>query len=246
MKKIIFTLVLITFMLSSLSACKTNAPGTEKPSTTQSSQTQQGTQQGIVTNQIMFETIKSTETLPQDIQKSILALSQKRGYAFFADNGEYIIFVGLGEKPTGGYAIEVKRIEDVEGITKILVEEIEPGVDDVVTQALTYPYTIVRAKGITENFEVVNQKGESFSLLVTEKPVDKVVTFDAIGIYNGQIDGNSIEISVDGQPAAFRHEQQEDMKALVEKLETGTEVEFSYYKNENGQQILTYLDIKTK
>jgi hypothetical protein len=60
---------------------------------------------------------------------------------------------------------------------------------------------------------------------------------DAAGIYVGQIDSNSIEITIDGTAGAYRYE--ESLKPVIEALAKDNRVAFTYYENENGQQILT-------
>ena len=60
-------------------------------------------------------------------------------------NNEIVIAVFQGEKPTGGYSIEIiKIVED----NKIIVfyKEFSPEPGDFVTQALTQPYHIVKIK----------------------------------------------------------------------------------------------------
>lgn len=73
-----------------------------------------------------------------------------------------------GEKPTGGYSIKVTSVEDIEGITKITAAETEPGENVLVTQALTYPVSLVKFTGTAENFKAFINKGEELKLLSAE------------------------------------------------------------------------------
>lgn len=61
-----------------------------------------------------------------------------------------VIGVFLGEKNTGGYAIEVEKI--VEEGEKIIVhlKETTPGKDDMVIQVLTQPYQIIKIEKTTK------------------------------------------------------------------------------------------------
>jgi len=59
----------------------------------------------------------------------------------FEDN--MVIAVFMGERPTGGYGIEIESIDAYAGSITVNVVETEPGPDDLTTQALTYPYHIV-------------------------------------------------------------------------------------------------------
>jgi hypothetical protein len=61
---------------------------------------------------------------------------------------EMVIAVFMGEKPTGGYGIEVTSVYEYRDKITVNVKEKEPGPDEIVTQALTYPYHIVTTKSI--------------------------------------------------------------------------------------------------
>ncbi len=54
-----------------------------------------------------------------------------------------VIAVFMGERPTGGYGIEIKSIDEYPDRITVNIVETEPGPDELTTQALTYPYHIV-------------------------------------------------------------------------------------------------------
>lgn len=63
---------------------------------------------------------------------------------------------------------------------------------------------------------------------------------DAEGVYNGQIDNQSIEIQMSSTDfAAFRTEAVGD---LLEGLDVGDRVKFSYEPNAEGQLVLTSIE----
>lgn len=57
---------------------------------------------------------------------------------------EYVIGVFAGQKPSGGHAIRVERIEDGNTVRTVSVTLEEPDSGCVVTQALTSPFQLVR------------------------------------------------------------------------------------------------------
>jgi len=63
---------------------------------------------------------------------------------------EMIVAVFLGEKPTGGYKVEITAIEEDrgKGRLRVVVREGKPPAGAMVIQALTQPYHIVRVKKI--------------------------------------------------------------------------------------------------
>lgn len=59
-------------------------------------------------------------------------------------DSEAVIGVFLGEKPTGGYSIIVRKITRVAADhVQVLVDVREPGPEDIVTLAITYPGHLV-------------------------------------------------------------------------------------------------------
>ena len=208
---------------------------------------------GITSNTIDFEKIDDVSELPANIQTFIQEIKNKRGFAYFKENGAYIMIITLGEKPSGGFNVKVEAVEDIEGITKVTVREHEPGPDDIVTMALTYPYTIVRIKGVTENFKVVNQKGEEFQLLSADEMTGKQQRIT--GTLNGQIDNNSVEIDIDDdiaiegndKPMAFIiGEEIRPYFNLSSKeykdFKDGERIIFDFIRNDEGQNVLTRIE----
>lgn len=55
-----------------------------------------------------------------------------------------VLAVYMGEKKSGGYAIEITGVELSDGTLKVTVKETRPGPGTMVTMALTQPYHMVR------------------------------------------------------------------------------------------------------
>ena len=92
----------------------------------------------------------------------------KRGYyidSLNEPNAPYYYIICMGEKNTGGYYLEVKEVNIVDGKTEIIVEEVTPSEGDMVTMAFTYPTIIVEFPKYQENIVIKNTKGELFVLL---------------------------------------------------------------------------------
>ena len=159
MRKIIITLFL-SLMILTLVSCNSNT--ISEDNSPPAIENNNGNK-GITVNTISFEEI-SDEKLSEDIKSFIEENKSNKGYSYFtnSENGEITLVVFQGEKSTGGYDVEVLRIEDNEGKTNVLVKEIEPSKDSLVTMAITYPYTVVKFSGTTDDFYVENTKGEVF------------------------------------------------------------------------------------
>lgn len=59
------------------------------------------------------------------------------------DKANFII-LNMGEKSTGGYAISVENVVETADKIIVTVKEITPKPGAMVTQAITYPYAVVR------------------------------------------------------------------------------------------------------
>lgn len=57
---------------------------------------------------------------------------------------EIVIAVFLGEKPTGGYGVEISGAEVADGSVTIFVKETSPKPGAIVTQTINQPFHIVR------------------------------------------------------------------------------------------------------
>lgn len=114
---------------------------------------------GITVNKIDFQEIKDNE-LPVNFANTINVLKANRGFLTCKDNGSYYVAIFSGQRKTGGYTIKVGSVEDNEGKTNILFEENGPKQGDMVTQAITYPYIVIKISKVTPNFVVKNSSGE--------------------------------------------------------------------------------------
>jgi hypothetical protein len=99
------------------------------------------------------------------MQSKIESIREQRGYALLQNEAnESILFIGSGQKPTGGYTISVNAVKNVEGTTQVFVEETSPRVDEAVTQAITYPVTIIKPNNLREDLQIITTN----SSLMTE------------------------------------------------------------------------------
>lgn len=98
---------------------------------------------------VTFEVL-SEEQIPQKIQEILPRYKNlERALACKVDDQIYVIAT-RGEKPTGGYAVQIDSIEKVktEDQTKVVVyttfKDPKPG--DIVTQVITYPFIVVKTE----------------------------------------------------------------------------------------------------
>jgi len=88
------------------------------------------------------EEITLPDELPAKIQAWIDASQEKFGAQTMVYEEILYMLVTYGEKPTGGFEVEITGIEQKDDKIVVTVDFSEPGKDDMVTQALTYPYDL--------------------------------------------------------------------------------------------------------
>ncbi len=192
---------------------------------------------------VSYTVIDDQYSLPQAVQEDLSILRDQKGYFVFAPpayntGGDVYLVINAGEKPTGGYKITLLSLEKRNDTLYLEVEEKAPADDEMVIQVITYPKLIVKLGQPYDNYEITGVDNEHFPEISQEHLPQRQ---EATGIYNGQIDSNFIEISVDG--AAGSYMLTEDLSwVLAELLNNGDAVVFTYYKNEQGQQIIRELD----
>lgn len=233
MKRTTFIMVLILILTVSLfSGCvKSQKPLPKVDDNEKQEGADKTPGQGITVNEIKYEVI-DINALSEQMVSSIEILRQSRGYEIWEqEDGSFLILISAGEKPSGGYAIEVDYIEDNEGKTVISVRETEPGPNDAVTLAITYPIVLVKASGITNDFVVRDQnqieyqrarlRGDDTNaaggtmLNQDENPID--FSKPIIGVYQGRIDNNSIEVVVGEIPIAlFSYDMDKHLEGINE------------------------------
>lgn len=153
-------------------------------------------------------------------------------YDNVSDDGQRYILLSAGEKETGGYSVDILSIIGEEDEIKISGKVNVPDDDQMVTQARTYPYSMVKIEDDGTR-DVVLDVFEEEKIEVTED-------IEVEGSYVGQIDNNFVEIKVEGEPRAFMLTDTSRDKIL--ELETGDEVNIVYYENQNGQLILKKIE----
>ncbi|MHB1126991.1 MAG: protease complex subunit PrcB family protein [Bacillota bacterium] len=198
-------------------------------------------QPGPVAFQIVDPSSEFFQQLPGELVKWYEENYRSSGLYTRTVDGDTYILLSAGEKPTGGYAVEEFKLNGTAGEINVTASLRVPGAEDIVTQALTYPHILVQVKEDQRQIRLDSFVDKS---LESEDPGENK---QDSGTYTGQIDGNSIEIKISGVPdqlaaRAFRLGEQVKKEFESYQLKTGDQVLFTYYANENGQQVIT--DIK--
>ena len=104
-------------------------------------------------------------TLPDELPAGVQGWIDNSIDTFGARTMEYegvlYLLVTYGEKPTGGYTVEITDIAEEESRLIVTAHFEEPGADDIVTQALTYPYDLAMVEDAGLPVEFVASGAES-------------------------------------------------------------------------------------
>lgn len=101
--------------------------------------------------------------LEEDLLTALGYIQMHKGYGIMKEESDsYIVYIGLGEKPTAGYAVEIEDVIKEADQIRVVVKEIDPSKEDMTTQILTYPTKVLRIKDKTMNIVVENTSGEAF------------------------------------------------------------------------------------
>jgi len=82
------------------------------------------------------------DELPSEVQAWIDDSLNRFGAQTKVHEEILYMLVTYGEKPTGGFDVEITKIAEEKDGVVVTVHFTEPGEDDMVTQALTYPYDL--------------------------------------------------------------------------------------------------------
>lgn len=89
--------------------------------------------------------IVDTSSVPADVLAVIERTKKHRASMVFeGEPGFQYVYIALGQRMTGGYQISVDSVKQVNDRVIVRYREIGPGKDDFVTQAITYPWVVLK------------------------------------------------------------------------------------------------------
>jgi hypothetical protein len=120
-----------------------------------------------------YEVIEDLDTLPKKIAETLEHLKRQRGYFVFNPKdyvtGNYLyVLISAGEKPTGGYSINIDSLTLQNNTLKVVIKEQEPDARDGVIQVITYPLVVVKMYDLIEGIYVIDEDNKEFKEITTE------------------------------------------------------------------------------
>lgn len=128
MKRVVAMLLLVVIM-TAFAGCKTKTTKDEK------------------VKDLEFTVVESVDQ-PEQLKK-LIEEKKVQNMKLSYNDGEFLyVVVGYGEQKTGGFSIQVNDFYEAENAIYIDTTLLGPNESDTVTQALTYPYVVIKTENI--------------------------------------------------------------------------------------------------
>ncbi len=101
---------------------------------------------GDITYQQLDYTLPNQEEIPSTLRQQI---QLAKAYPFtmeYKQGEDLFLAVGYGQKPTGGYSVQVVAIGEAQGRVQVVTKLIAPSPDEYVTTVITYPIIVIQIK----------------------------------------------------------------------------------------------------
>lgn len=110
---------------------------------------------------IPFERVTLDDT-PEDVKATIEYKNREKATYVLPNDDDYYIVVSRGEQPTSGYEVEILFVEDWGDSIHVMYKFKDPADDELVSQATTFPFDIVRIKRTNKQilFKIVEHENE--------------------------------------------------------------------------------------
>ncbi len=115
---------------------------------------------------------KEIEDMPRNVQEYLEQHTMIENYIAFKYEGDTYLFASRGEMMTGGYSVVLKDALLSQNTLTITVEKKDPGKDEMVTQALTYPVKLVKLADNTVEYKKVIFMGTDNKKIVEKEVLE--------------------------------------------------------------------------
>lgn len=122
--------------------------------------TQPISQPAAVSQAVAHEVVKGP--YPNEVTQALMDVRKNGGQTAVQVQDKVYIVIGLGQRPTGGYALSLEKIEQTAGGALLVkVSEQKPQKGAMATQAITYPTLVIALPNMTTipQYEVIMQQG---------------------------------------------------------------------------------------
>ncbi len=98
----------------------------------------------VIPEEVQYSVVDEKE-IPEHILSVIHETkAEATTMAFDGDAGTQYVYIALGERLSGGYHISIEAVDRLDDRVVVQYSEIKPGEDEMVIQALTYPWIVLK------------------------------------------------------------------------------------------------------
>ncbi|SHI60195.1 S-layer homology domain-containing protein [Lutispora thermophila] len=159
--------------------------------------------------------------LPDAIKNKIDVKRVSKGYEAYEYDDEIYLVAYMGKKNTGGYSIEIENVERYKVNSNYIIEatvvETAPDKNTISTQALTYPYDVVKLNKFDKLSRVyfADEKGN----IIARKPIENIDETTTATGYFSKIDDDCIYIKAKSGSAFSKYELSENVQVYINNKE---------------------------
>jgi hypothetical protein len=93
-------------------------------------------------------TVVEKDAIPEVIAKKIDEIKNEKFKVNYTEGNYLYIAIGYGEKPTGGYSIQVKDFYRAKDCIVVETKLIGPSQEDSVVTVMSYPYIVIKIENM--------------------------------------------------------------------------------------------------
>ncbi|SDW68660.1 PrcB C-terminal [Marininema mesophilum] len=105
---------------------------------------------------ILSKQVESGKTLPENVKDKLsdMRSSKKGGHVMVNHRDHTYLIIGLGERRTSGYRINIENVIEKDGKIHVYAQEISPNPDGMVAQMITHPTQVISIPRVEKDKEI--------------------------------------------------------------------------------------------
>ncbi|SFS66699.1 protease complex subunit PrcB family protein [Marininema halotolerans] len=109
-----------------------------------------------VQGKVLTKQVEAGKSLPENVKAKLTDMrsSKKGGEVRVNYHDQTYLIIGLGERRTSGYRINIDNVIEKDGKVHVYAQEITPSSDGMVTQVITHPTQVIAVPRIDDDMDI--------------------------------------------------------------------------------------------
>jgi len=190
---------------------------------------------------VKYSLLDETTAMEEGLPGLLDYVKDQPGFLIHTTETKTYLIINMGEKPTGGFALEIDSVGLVGGVLGVTLIEKSPKPGQAVTEAFTYPQLVLIVDEDFSSVKVESDKETKYEAL------DIVLKTDS-GRYQALSDTFELQIKISGVPneipaKVFALTSLQESIVPQMKLQLNTEVLFYYVERTDQLPIIVELSL---